>query len=199
MSQRLSRIALPVLTVSSRASSSRSRSISAAVRSRVAARSPVGRRGQSVVSNARRAAAIASWTWPSVATSTSVMTVASDGLTTGLQVPSAAATHCAVDEEVWHDSIPQHVRGRGHPRMTGASRGRQVSGSALRSPTGETVDASARSSSASVLPRPSAGPSPSGAFGLPQGIPDVCGRIHDRGEVHGARETGLVQRRGERI
>ena len=64
-----------------------------ATRSRSAARSAVGVRGQSVVSKARRAAAMACWTWASVATSTSVTTVPSDGLMTGLQVPSPDATH----------------------------------------------------------------------------------------------------------
>ena len=67
--------------------------MSAATRSSRAARSPVGVRGQSVRSNARRAAAIAAWTWSSVATSTSVTTVPSDGLMTGLVAPSAEATH----------------------------------------------------------------------------------------------------------
>ncbi len=36
---------------------------------------------------------MAAWTWASVATSTSVTMVASEGLTTALQVPSAEATH----------------------------------------------------------------------------------------------------------
>ena len=93
MSQRLSRIALPVLRVSARAIASRSRSISPATRSSSAARSPVGVRDQSVVSKARRAAAMAAWTCSSVATSTSVTTVPSDGLTTWLQVPSPDAIH----------------------------------------------------------------------------------------------------------
>ena len=65
----------------------------AATRSRSAARSPVGVLGQSVVSSARRAAAIACWTCSSVATSTSVTTVPSLGLITLLQVPSPDATH----------------------------------------------------------------------------------------------------------
>ena len=65
----------------------------AAVRSRSAARSPVGVRGQSVSSKARRAAAIACWTCSSVATSTSVMVVASLGLMTLLHVPSPEGTH----------------------------------------------------------------------------------------------------------
>ena len=93
MSQRLSRIALPVLSVSSWAISSRSRSISPATASSSAARSEVGVRGQSVRSNAWRAAAIAAWTWSSVATSTSVTTEPSDGFTTGLHSPLAEATH----------------------------------------------------------------------------------------------------------
>ncbi len=93
MSQRLSRIALPVLRVSSRAIASRSRSIRSATESSNAARSPVGVRGQSVVSKARRAAAIAACTCSSVATSTSVTSVPSDGLMTALQVPSPDAIH----------------------------------------------------------------------------------------------------------
>jgi hypothetical protein len=59
----------------------------------MAARSWAVVRGQSVVSKARRAAAMACWTWASVATSTSVTIVPSLGLTTGLQVPSPDATH----------------------------------------------------------------------------------------------------------
>src|SRR6478735_1680789 len=93
MSQRLSRMALPVLSVSSRAISSRSRSMSPATRSSRAARSAAGLRGQSVVSKVRRAAAMAAATCASVATSTSVTRVPSDGLTTGLQEPSPDATH----------------------------------------------------------------------------------------------------------
>ena len=93
MSQRLSRIALPVLRVSASAKASRSRSIRPATESRSAARSAVGVRDQSVASNACRAAAIAAWTWSSVATSTSVIMVPSDGLITALQVPSPDAIH----------------------------------------------------------------------------------------------------------
>ncbi len=93
MSQRLSRIALPVFRVSAWASSSQSRSTRSATRCRRAARSVAGDRGQSVVSKARRAAAMACWTCSSVATSTSVTTVASDGLMTGLHAPSPDATH----------------------------------------------------------------------------------------------------------
>ena len=65
--------------------------MSPATRSSSAARSPAGPRGQSVASKARRAAAIAAWTWSSVATSTSVTRLASDGLMTGLQAPSPEA------------------------------------------------------------------------------------------------------------
>ncbi len=93
MSQRLSRMALPVFSVSSVAIASRSRSMREATRSRSAARSLVGVRGQSVSSKARRAAAMAACTWSSVATSTSVTRLPSDGFTTGLHVPSPEATH----------------------------------------------------------------------------------------------------------
>ncbi len=99
MSQRLSRIALPVSGVSRRASSSWSRSMRPATRSRSAARSPVGVRGQSVVSKARRAAAMAAWTWSSVATSTSVTIVPSDGLTTRAARPVAGRDPLAIDEQ----------------------------------------------------------------------------------------------------
>ena len=67
--------------------------MSPATRPSSTARSLAGRRGQSVSSKARRAAAMAAWTWASVATSTSVMTVPSEGFTTALQAPSAEATH----------------------------------------------------------------------------------------------------------
>ena len=50
-------------------------------------------RGQAPVSKARRAAAMAAWTWSSVATSTSVTIEPSEGLITGLHVRSPEATH----------------------------------------------------------------------------------------------------------
>ena len=92
-SQQLSRSALPVFSVSARATLSRSRSRRSAVRLRSATRSPTGLRGQSPASNARRAAAIARWTSASSATSTCVTTVASLGLTTSWVAPDAGDVH----------------------------------------------------------------------------------------------------------
>ena len=128
--QRLSRIALPVLSVSSRASSSRSRSSRSATRSSRAARSPVGRRGQSVSSNARRAAAMAAWTWSSVATSTSVTSEASVGLMTGLHVPSPDATHSPSMNRL--GTVPSLGSTAGPLRVRGRPRAASRAGAALR-------------------------------------------------------------------
>src|SRR5688572_28487801 len=162
MSQRLSRMALPVFRVSSTASSSRSRSSRSATRSSSAARSPVGVRGQSVVSKARRAAAIACCTWSSVATSTSVTTVASLGLMTWLHVPSPEATHFPSMNRLDTDTLEAMRSFPDAPRMALAGSG--VNGASRRALPGP--------SSRGVLLPSGSHERPAMRGRLPDGIPE---------------------------